>query len=63
MKIRSITLFAEPSLEPERAGRFFDLARNAFPEEVQTLRLATTPYPTWWNRGHYPALQARENAE
>ena len=63
MKIRSITLLAEPSLTQERARRFFNSARDAFPEEIQTLRLATTPFPTWWNRGHFAALQARENAE
>ena len=63
MKIRSITLLAEPSLEPERAERFFTRARTAFTHEVQTLRLATTPYPTWWNRGQFPALQAREVGE
>jgi uncharacterized protein (UPF0210 family) len=63
MKIRSITLFAEPSLKSERAMRFFEKARDAFPQEVQTLRLATTPYPTWWNRSHYAGLQAQEHAE
>lgn len=63
MKIRAITLFAESSLEPERARRFFSSARDAFPEEVQTLRFATTPYPNWWSRDHFPALQARETAE
>jgi len=63
MNIRAITLFAEPSLQPERARRFFNNAREAFVEEVQTLRLATTPYPDWWDRGHFAALQARENAE
>jgi hypothetical protein len=62
MKIRSITLFAEPSLDPKRAQRFFASARGAFAEEVQTLRLATTPYPTWWSRDHYTALQAEETA-
>ncbi len=63
MRIRAITLFAEPSLAAQRAERFFGNARNAFPEEVQTLRLATTPYPSWWNRGHFPAMQAREIGE
>lgn len=62
MRIRAITLFADPSLEPERAKRFFASARDAFPEEVQTLRLATTPYPNWWDRGHFPAMQARQTA-
>lgn len=63
MKIRSITLLAEPSMKPERVRRFFGKTRDAFPEEVQTLRLATTPFPTWWHRGHFAALQAREVTE
>jgi uncharacterized protein (UPF0210 family) len=63
MKIRSITLLAEPALDPERAKRFFQVARDAFPMEVQSLRLATTPFPTWWNRDHFSALQANEVAE
>ena len=63
MKIRSITLFAEPSLEAVRAERFFAAARGFFSNEVQTLRFASTPFPAWWDPGHFPALQARESAE
>lgn len=63
MKIRSVTLFSEPSLDPSRAERFFAAVRSAFVEEVQTLRLATTPFPAWWNPGHFTALQARDSVE
>jgi uncharacterized protein (UPF0210 family) len=63
MKIRSITLFAEPSLEAARAERFFAAARDFFSDEVQTLRFATTPFPAWWDLGHFSAQQARESAE
>lgn len=63
MRIRSVTLFSEPSLDPARAKRFFGTVRDVFPDEVQTLRLATTPFPAWWNAEHFAALQARENAE
>ena len=63
MKIRSITLFAEPSLKAARAERFFAVARDFFTDEVQTLRFATTPFPAWWDPGHFPVLQARESAQ
>lgn len=55
MKIRSITLFFSPkravtasTLKP--LGQFAALAKEAFEQadyEVQTLRLATTPFPRW----------------
>jgi uncharacterized protein (UPF0210 family) len=63
MNIRTITLFAEPSLDLELARRFFESARDAFQEETQTLRVATMPFPGWWNRSHYPSVQAQENQE
>ena len=55
MKIRSITYFMNPGwpVDPgtcETAGRFRSAAQAAFEAsgyEVQTSRLATTPFPTW----------------
>lgn len=55
MKIRSITYFCNPRLPLraevlQEAGAFLRLARTAYQEagyEVQTTRLATTPFPEW----------------
>lgn len=47
MEIRSITLFGEPDLRPDQAAPFFAAARHAFAYPVQSLRLATTPFPDW----------------
>jgi uncharacterized protein (UPF0210 family) len=63
MKIRAITLFVEPTFEPSRGQSFFDAARHMFADQVQTLRLATTPFPSWWRPERFPAIQARESAE
>lgn len=54
MKIRAITLFLDPGwpvnrLAVQAAGKFLGAARQAFTSagyEVQTLRLATSPFPT-----------------
>ncbi|MCA9969167.1 MAG: DUF711 family protein, partial [Anaerolineales bacterium] len=48
MEIRSVTLFCEPDLPPEAIRRFATAARGAFPLPVQTIRLATPPFPDWW---------------
>lgn len=58
MNIRSITLFCEPTLDPGRAARFFAAARDAFPYPVQSLRLATTPFPAWWTAAPRSDAQA-----
>ena len=55
MNIRSITVFCAPGWPPEegvlqQAGAFARLARNACTAagyEVQTVRLALPPFPTW----------------
>lgn len=49
MEIRSVTLFAEPQLEPANVAGFCAAARDAFALPVQSLRLATTPFPDWWH--------------
>lgn len=63
MKLRSITWFIQPRL-PFRSGqlaatqRFNEEARRAYQQggyEVQTTRLATTPFPTW-----LPSLQPQQ---
>lgn len=58
MKIRSITLFAEPTYDREQAGAFYGEARQAFHVPVQTTRLATTPFPDWWDTGIDVAVRA-----
>ena len=57
MKIRSITYFINPeyplNIEKLRsAGEFMKVAKNAYIEkgyEVQTVRLATVPFPILWH--------------
>jgi uncharacterized protein len=50
MDIRSITLFAEPDTPAAALSPFVAAARSAFPYPVQTMRLATTPFPNWLAR-------------
>lgn len=47
MDIRSITLFCEPDTEVAALKPFIEAARSAFAYPVQTVRLATTPFPEW----------------
>lgn len=55
MKIRSITLFYDPTIDPHariipRLSQFASHARDSLQMsgmEVQSLRLATTPFPLW----------------
>ena len=47
MDIRSITLFTEPDLPTAALAEFVAAAPAAFPYPVQTMRLATTPFPNW----------------
>lgn len=49
MEIRSITLFAEADADPARFQDFLSAARTAFAHPVQTIRLATPPFPDWWD--------------
>lgn len=48
MEIRSVTLFAPAGSNPATFAPFLAAARRAFPVPVQTLRLATPPFPDWW---------------
>ena len=48
MDIRSVTLFCEPSFSLAQMADFFTAVRPAFPYPLQSTRLATTPFPTWW---------------
>jgi uncharacterized protein len=50
MEIRSITLFVEPDTAAAPLADFVAAARTAFPYPVQTVRLATTPFPDWLSR-------------
>ncbi len=47
MEIRAITLFITPESDPAQYAPFIAAARDAFPMPVQTMRLATTPFPEW----------------
>ncbi len=47
VNIRSVTLFAEPDLNPSTMATFFNQAQSVMPRPVQTVRLATTPFPDW----------------
>jgi uncharacterized protein len=47
MDIRSITLFVDPDTPPASLAGFVVAARTAFAYPVQTVRLATTPFPDW----------------
>lgn len=60
MEIRAITLFSELTFPPSKAEKFFETSRSAFHVPVQTSRLATNPFPDWWDPLHYPVIQARE---
>lgn len=58
MQIRSVTLFIEPDYPPEDVADFIADARQAFHVPVQTVRLATTSFPSWW--AHDPATFAAD---
>lgn len=62
MKIRTVTLFSDLEDLPSNTEGFFDTARNAFHVPVQSARLATSPFPVWWNISHYAPFQAKEIA-
>jgi uncharacterized protein (UPF0210 family) len=51
MNIRSVTLFVEPEQDPAVMQAFLTSARSAFPVPVQSVRLATPPFPDWWPAG------------
>ncbi len=55
MEIRSITLFCEPDFDPQAAARFYAAAQQAFAYPVQTVRLATPPFPDWWDAANITA--------
>ena len=63
MEIRSVTLFTEPAYNATKAEGFYKKARTSFHVPVQTTRLATTPFPTWWNPNHYTPAQVKEFIE
>ncbi|MEW5986038.1 MAG: DUF711 family protein [Chloroflexota bacterium] len=62
MKLRAVTLFVEPNFDPAAAAAFFSAARTAFHLPVQTVRLATTPFPTWWSEREPVISQAQSVA-
>ncbi len=48
MDIRAVTLFCEPTIDNTYIIPFLTAVRHAFPFPVQSVRLATTPFPDWW---------------
>ncbi len=63
MEIRSVTLFVEPDFIAANAEGFFKNARSSFHVPVQTTRVATTPFPNWWNPNHYSSVKVKEFVE
>jgi uncharacterized protein (UPF0210 family) len=63
MKIRTVTLFSDLDDMPSSTKGFFDNARDAFHVPVQTVRVSTSPFPSWWNTSHFTSTQAKEVAE
>ncbi len=63
MKIRSVTLFSDLEDIPSSVREFFEAARGAFHVPVQSLRLATSPFPSWWNTSHFTPFQTKEIAD
>lgn len=50
MEIRSVTVFCQAETRPERLAGFMAEARAAWDVTVQTVRLATPPFPKWLPR-------------
>ena len=63
MKIRTVTLFTDLDNIPTRTTSFFETARQAFHVPVQTLRMSTSPFPTWWKTSHFASMQIKEITE
>ena len=58
MDIRSVTLFVNPDQDPLVLQPFLSAAREAFSFPVQTIRLATTPFPDWHEPQQFAARWA-----
>ncbi len=63
MNIRTITLFTDLDNMPSRTDSFLESARHTFHVPVQTMRIATSPFPSWWKTSHFTSLQTKEIAE
>lgn len=63
MKIRAVTLFAQPDFSPRLSAAFFAEANSAFHLPVQTTRVGLPPFPTWCARDRPFDRQAHEVAE
>lgn len=64
MEIRSVTLFCDPHFDVPKTAAFFAAARDGFSYPVQSTRLATLPFPDWWQppQTSPPAAQAAQFA-
>lgn len=60
MEIRAITLFTTTQTRAESLASFCQSARTAFHVPVQTLRVATPPYPEWLLPGEEGVAQVSE---
>jgi len=47
MEIRAVTIHCQPEFALEESASFLAAARGAFQFRLQTVRLATTPFPEW----------------
>ncbi|MCO5186208.1 MAG: DUF711 family protein [Anaerolineae bacterium] len=56
MDIRAVTLFSEHYVNPAAHAPFIQAAATAFHVPVQSLRLATTPFPDWLEAGDLGAV-------
>ena len=57
MEIRAVTLFTTTETQAESLASFCQSARTAFHVPVQTLRVATPPYPEWLLPGEEGVVQ------
>ncbi len=56
MDIRSVTLFCNPmAVDMQKTAVFLHSARDTFNYPLQTMRVATTPFPDWWHQGEQSA--------
>lgn len=62
MEIRSVTLFCNPDLPPEKAALFFSAAGDRFDVPVQSCRVALPPFPAWWPQNGTSQTEAEKLA-
>ncbi len=63
MDIRSVTLLSEPNFPLANMADFFTAVQSTFSFPLQSTRLATTPFPTWWPADMYSEAQMQQHAQ